>query len=164
MSEFKIRLAQPGEESAIHEAHMRSIREICVKDHGQEEIRGWGNRPLGNRWTDAIKAGDVWVVESRGNIFGHGYIRIFNEGDENRAHVHGLYLTTEAVGIGLGVKLGQLMLEKAKKADVKKVTLESTLTAHKFYMRLGFQDTGPLASMEIAGYPVKYFPMALELE
>ncbi len=32
MSEPIIREAKPGDEAAIHEAHMRSIREICVKD------------------------------------------------------------------------------------------------------------------------------------
>ena len=49
MNNSIIRLARPGEEAQIHEAHMRSIREICIKDHGEEEVRGWGNRPLGNR-------------------------------------------------------------------------------------------------------------------
>jgi len=46
----KIRPARSGDEPAIHEAHMRSVREVCVKDHGEEEIRGWGNRLLGDRW------------------------------------------------------------------------------------------------------------------
>jgi hypothetical protein len=44
-----IRKAVPGEEQEIHKVHMRSIREVCVKDHGEEEIKGWGNRELGNR-------------------------------------------------------------------------------------------------------------------
>jgi hypothetical protein len=43
MDERIIRKAKVGDESGIHEAHMRSIREICVKDHGEEEIKGWGN-------------------------------------------------------------------------------------------------------------------------
>ncbi len=32
MSEPIIRRAKPGDEKAIHEAHMRSIREVCVKN------------------------------------------------------------------------------------------------------------------------------------
>jgi GNAT superfamily N-acetyltransferase len=164
MSKFIIRSAQSGDEAGIHEAHMRSIREVCVKDHGEEEIRGWGNRPLGNRWTDAIKTGHVWVIESNGSIFGHAYIRIFEENGEKRAHVHGLYLTPEVAGRGYGTKLGQLMLDTAKNAGVKLVTLESTLTAHEFYKRLGFIDSGPMNKMNIAGYPVSYFPMATRLE
>jgi hypothetical protein len=44
----QIREAKPGDESLIHEAHMRSIREVCIKDHGEEEIHGWGgsSRPF----------------------------------------------------------------------------------------------------------------------
>src|SRR5690348_16319242 len=100
-----IREARPGDEHAIHEAHMRSIREICVKDHGLEEIRGWGNRPLGNRWVDPIKNGFIWVVEHHVEIHGHGYIRIFEENEESRAHIHGLYLTPEVLGQKLGYQL-----------------------------------------------------------
>jgi hypothetical protein len=74
-----IREARPGDEAGIHEAAMRSIREICVKDHGEEEVRGWGNRPLGNRWIGAILEGYVWVVEFENTIHGHGYITITEE-------------------------------------------------------------------------------------
>lgn len=164
MSEFTIRPARPGEEALIHEAHMRSIREVCVKDHGEDEIKGWGNRPLGNRWTEAIKVGHVWVVTSGSRILGQAYIRIFEEGGEKRAHIHGLYLTPEVLGKGFGTKLGQLMLDTAKKAGVNVVTLESSLTAHDFYRKLGFKDTGPMSKMDIAGYPVRYIPMALVFE
>ena len=164
MSEFTIRSARSGEEAAIHEAHMRSIKEVCIRDHGENEIKGWGNRPLGNRWTDAIKTGHVWVVESNGHIFGQAYIRIFEENGNKRAHIHGLYLTPEVLGKGIGGKLGRLMLETAKNAGVGRVTLESTLTAHEFYKRLGFKDTGPMSKMEIAGHLVRYFPMALQFD
>ncbi len=142
---------------------MRSIREVCVKDHGENEIKGWGNRPLGNRWTDAIRTGHVWVVESEGRIFGQAYLRIFEESGERRAHIHGLYLTPEVLGKGLGGRLGRLMIDAAKNAGVERVTLESTITAHGFYKRLGFADTGPMSTLEITGHPVRYFPMALRL-
>jgi GNAT superfamily N-acetyltransferase len=163
MSDPFIREAKPGEESAIHEAHMRSIREICVKDHGKDEIRGWGNRPLGDRWKEAIKNG-VWVVEYKGVIHGHGYIRIYEEGNEKKAHIHGLYLTPEVSRKGLGIILVKLMLDKARNAGVKSVTLDSTITAHKFYMRQGFRDGGPMQRREIGGYLVTGFPMILDFD
>lgn len=163
MSQSVIRPAKVGDESAIHEAHMRSIREVCVKDHGEEEIRGWGNRPLGNRWNHAVRVGHVWVVELDSRIAGHGYIRIYEELGEFKAHMHGLYLTPEVLGQGLGFKLAQLMIAKAQEAGAKQITLESTLTAHDFYKRLGFVDSGPMLRVEIAGHPVRAFPMVLPL-
>ena len=35
-----IREARSGDEAGIHEAHMRSIREVFLKDHGLEEVIG----------------------------------------------------------------------------------------------------------------------------
>src|SRR5476649_2661415 len=158
-----IREARLGDEKAIHESHMRSIREICVKDHGEDEIRGWGNRPLGNRWTNPIKDGFVWVIENAGNIYGHAYIRIFTENSEIKAHIHGLYLTPEVLHQGFGFRLAVLMLEKARNAGAKFVTLESSITAHDFYKRVGFSDSGPMKLQEIGGSLVRSFPMVFSL-
>jgi GNAT superfamily N-acetyltransferase len=158
-----IREAKPGEENAIHEAHMRSIREICVKDHGEDEVRGWGNRPIGNRWTNAIKDGYVWVVENAGNIYGSAYIRIFAENNETKAHIHGLYLTPEVLHQGFGFQLAGLMLEKARSSGAKFVALESSITAHDFYKRVGFTDSGPMKRQEIGGSLVRGFPMVFNL-
>jgi GNAT superfamily N-acetyltransferase len=158
-----IREARPGDESAIHKAHMRSIREICVKDHGQDEVRGWGNRPMGDRWTNAIKEGYVWVVEKDGNIYGHAYIRIFRENNEEKAHIHGLYLTPEVLHQGFGFQLAGMMLEKARSAGAKRVTVESSITAYNFYRRIGFNDRSPMKIYEIGGSFVRGFPMTFDL-
>jgi hypothetical protein len=76
MSSASIRKAIPGDEAQIHEAHIRSIREICVKDHLEDEVRGWGNRLLEDRWIEAIKTQHVWVIELENQIYGVGYLRI----------------------------------------------------------------------------------------
>jgi GNAT superfamily N-acetyltransferase len=143
---------------------MRSIREVCVKDHGEDEVRGWGNRPLGNRWGEAIKNGEVWVVELDGQVFGQGFIRISHENGEAKAHIYGLYLTPEVLGQGIGFQLANILLDTAKKAGAKNVTLDSTITAHDFYRSLGFVDTGPMSQQELGGHTVRYFPMALRLK
>ena len=156
-----IRVGRPGDEAGIHEAHMRSIREICVKDHGEEEIKGWGYRTLGNRWDEALKTGFVWVIELEDTIKGLGYIRIFDEDGAPKAHLHALYITPEVLGKGLGLKLAKLMIAKAKESGATSISLESSLTAHDFYKKLGFSDTGPLAQSIIGGYPVSNYPMIL---
>lgn len=160
---YQIRKAKPGDEAGIHNAHMRSIREVCIQDHTEAEISGWGNRSLGDRWTEAIKTGYVWVVESNGQIYGHGYIRVLSENGNQHAHVHGLYLAPEAIKKGLAKKLVKLMLEIAREQNVALVTLQSTITAHEFYKKVGFIDVGPMSTMEIGGYPVRYYPMAFQI-
>ena len=39
----------------MHEAHLRSTREVCIRYHGEEEVKGWGNRPLGDRWQKQVR-------------------------------------------------------------------------------------------------------------
>ena len=162
MNTTQIRLAIPGDEAGIHDAHMRSIREICVKDHGPNEIRGWGFRELGSRWVNTIQKEDVWVVEDQKVIRGLGYIRIFEQDGINKAYLHALYLTPEIIGKKFAHQLMVLMLDKAKKSGASGVDLESTITAHNFYKRYGFLDTGSVKQVDIGGYPVTAYPMRLQ--
>lgn len=164
MKEFTIRTAKLEDREKIHAAHMRSIREICIQEHGAEEVQHWGNRPLGNRWIDSIKNDFVWVIERNQKIYGHAYIRIFKDGESMKAHIHGLYVTPEILNKGFGFKLATKMIDQAKALNVKEISLESTLTAHKFYQRLGFQDTGPLNTMKVGKQSIRYIPMKMTFD
>jgi GNAT superfamily N-acetyltransferase len=159
MTELLIRAARPGDESGMHEAHMRSIREVCIRDHGEEEVKGWGNRPLGDRWQTQVQEGSSWVVELGARIVGVAYIRVDKTAPEVQAHIHSLYLAPEAIGKGVGRTLLGLMLDFARNAGAKEVTLDSTVTAHDFYKRFCFVDTGPLRWREIGGSQVRSYPM-----
>ena len=143
---------------------MRSIREVCVKDHGEEEVRGWGNRPLEKRWVKPIQNDHVWVVELQNTICGFGYIAVFEEQEEMKGHIYGLYLTPEVLGKGFGYRLMDLMIQKARELKANTITLSSTITAHEFYKRLGFVDSGPMQRTEIGGSLVTGFPMIMNLE
>ena len=142
---------------------MRSIREVCIREHGEEEVRGWGNRPLGDRWQKQVREGGSWVVELGGRIVGVACIRVDKAEPKVQAHIHALYLVPEAIGKGLGRKLLGLMLDFARNAGAKDVTLDSTVTTNDFYQRFGFVETGPLRWREIGGSQVRSYPMSLAL-
>lgn len=161
MIEAIIRKAVSGEEATLHEVHMRSIREVCVRDHGEEEIRGWGHRPLGNRWIEAIKNDHVWVIEYNQKIYGVSFLKISTSESEKIAFLHALYLLPEALGHGLGKKLANKLIDIAKENHVDVVKLESTITAFSFYKSLGFLQTDEKQMVDIGGYPVTSFPMEL---
>jgi putative acetyltransferase len=164
MSDAFIRLARPEDDVAIHAAHTRSIREVCVKDHGEEEIRGWGYRELGNRWVLPIQRQEVWVVELNGIIQGVGYIQILDKNGMIRPCIHALYLTPELLGKKFGARLLTLMLEKAKSCGATGVELNSSITAHEFYKSFGFIDSAPVTRINFGGYPVTSYPMRLDFE
>jgi putative acetyltransferase len=160
----KIRRAQPTDAKGIHEAHMRSIREICAKDHSTEEINAWGYRPFReDHRLNAIANQFVWVVDSDGSVEGYGHLGLETKDYKSVAHIHGLYLAPEAIGLGLGHKIVTAMINEAKEKGAKEIVLESTLTAHKFYQRVGFKDIGPQMKVSIGGVDIRCIPMSMQL-
>lgn len=157
-----IRSALLCDAAGIHEAHMRSIREVCVKDHGEEEVKGWGHRELGDRWTNAIKNKEVLVVEYGNKIAGVGHLRIIPE-KEVVGHLHALYLTPEVIGMGLGKAMMKRLLMMARELKAQFVELDSSITAYDFYKHFGFCDNGSVKKVEIGGHFVTAYPMKLKL-
>lgn len=161
---WEIRRARPEDTLGIHEAHMRSIREVCSKDHSPEEIQGWGHRPYReDQRLNAIKNQFVWVVDNSGKIEGYGHLSLISENGKIRGHVMGLYLVPEANGKGFGVTIAREMIAEAKKQNAFEINLESTLTAHSFYKKMGFVDSGAQATIELGGSKIRYIPMKLVL-
>ena len=156
-----IRRAQLEDQEGMHKAHMRSIREICIHDHGKEEIKGWGYREMKSQehWQQSFANPEhfFWVVEHNTKIEGHAFIRI--ERETKKAHIHSLYLTPVVYKQGLGSKLMDLMCATAKAHKITEISLESSLTAHSFYQKWGFVDTKPTQKVIVGGYPVRCIPM-----
>ena len=159
-----IRRAKPEDAQFIHEAHMRSIQEICSKDHSPEEIKAWGNRPFReDRWLNAIKNQMVWVIDNSDTIEGYGHLAIEGNSTECNGHIMGLYFIPEANGQGLGKNIIRLMIDAAKNMKARSINLESTITAHKFYQKMGFRDSGPEGEIDFGGVGVRYIPMSMEI-
>jgi tetratricopeptide (TPR) repeat protein len=159
-----VRKAILKDAEGIHRAHMKSIQEICSKDHSTPEIQAWGHRPYReDQRVGSIKNDLVWVVEDNGSIEGYGHLRIFEKDGLKRGHIFGLYLTPKVVGKSLGKAIVDLMMEEIKSAKVKKVSLEATITAQNFYRKVGFVDAGPETTVEISGTPIRCYPMKMEL-
>ena len=142
---------------------MKSIQEICSKDYSVNEILAWGHRPYQeDQQVEEIKNDLVWVIEDNGSIEGYGHLMLFEKGGLMRGHILGLYLTPKVVGRSFGKAIVDLMLEEIKSANVKLVTLESTITAQNFYRKFGFVDTGQETTVQIGGTPIRCYPMKME--
>lgn len=101
-----IRRAKVEDAFGIHEAHMRSIREVCSQVHSPEEISGWGYRDYRqDQRVSAITDRKVWVVEEDGKIEGYAELHLREVDGRMKAHVMGLYLTAKVLKQGLGRRL-----------------------------------------------------------
>ncbi len=73
---------------------MKSIREVCVKDHGEDEIKGCGFREHDEKHRlETTNRDPMWVVEFDGKIEGYAHLRLDEKEGEKRAHLSALYLT-----------------------------------------------------------------------
>lgn len=159
-----IRRAAIQDSEAIHRAHMLSIQQICAKDHSPHEIQAWGHRPYcEDQRVNAIKNDLVWVIEDHGEIEGYGHIKVFEREGLKSAYIFGLYLTPKVSGKSLGNAIIEMMINEAKKAAAKKISLHSTISARKFYQRAGFVDSGQETTVEVNETPIRCYAMSMEL-
>lgn len=158
--EAVVRRAREQDAPFIHEAHMKSIREICSRDYTEEEIKAWGGREyLEDIRLSAIRDDFVWVVEKKGKVVGFGHMQLGVGINKDEGHIKGLYLTPEVLGQGLGQAIIFMMEEEAAKVHIKRMTLSSTLNALEFYRKNGYRElTGPTC-VNINGTPVRCYPM-----
>ena len=83
-----------------------------------------------------------WVIEVGGKVLGGGGIAQLEGGDEDTCELKKMYYLEYIRGKGLGRKVMELCLDKAKEFGYKKMyleTLEKMSAARKLYEAYGFQ-------------------------
>ncbi len=157
---YKIRKAEIKDAFAIHQAHMKSIQNICSRDYTVEEIKAWGHRSFNEEQRlFAINNQIVYVATINENIEGYAHLKFYSDSESTRAHVMGLYLTPEANGKGIGTELLKTLVQEAKKHNVSEITLESTLTSRDFYLKNGFKEKGGIETIVINNQSIRCIPM-----
>lgn len=163
-SDVTIRRAEVADARDIHEAHMKSIREVCAKDYSGDDIAAWGGRPFDEAaWINSIAEGGVWVLEADGRIEGHGRLSVHDTADGKIGRVESLYLTPKVLGRGYGRRIMDCLLEDAEIAGVIRVDLDSTITSQNFYTRLGFLGEPGEHFIKIGGRAIRCFRMSKRL-
>ena len=82
-----------------------------------------------------------FVVEDDGKIIGGAGISRLENGDENICELQKMYFLPEGRGLGMGKKIIELCLQKAKQFGYKKCYLETFFvmeTAQELYKKFGF--------------------------
>ena len=152
--DFTVRSASPADAETICDVLVRSIRDVCGPDYGDDPelldawcankkpgiVRGWIADP-DNRFLVACDA--------TGRIVGAGVIHATGE-------IRLCYVRPEVLGGGAGHALLARLEEIAGELGLTRIVLNSTSTARGFYERHGFT---PVAPPEPYGPGLRY-PMA----
>lgn len=161
MNEVLIRTAEPSEAEVIHNAHMKSIREVCSKNYREEQINAWGGRNFNQKKYDHIFSNDyLWVAVIKDEVV--GFCHLGNISEET-AELFGLYLVPSAIGKGAGKDLLAKAVNKANELGVAKILTHSTLTALDFYKSQGFKENGISKNSVFNGVEVEAVGMELLL-
>ncbi len=136
-----------------------TIREIQQKDNTQiaKAIRNvlieFGVPKVGTAYADKIldtlfetytsKKAIYYVIEKNGEIYGGAGIKQLDNYEGNICELQKMYFKNDARGIGLGSKMMDICLLKAKEFGFEKCYLETLpymTDARKLYRKVGFKD------------------------
>lgn len=134
-----IRKARPTDAATACLALRRSIQECCAEDHRGDPaiLEGW----LRNKTEETLRGWFEWptkfavVAEREGLIVGVGMLDLGGA-------IELCYLVPEARFLGLGRRMLDALEDEARSQGISTLELVSTRTAHAFYRRNGYVDTG----------------------
>ncbi len=155
---MNIRKAMPSDAIGIHEMHMRSIRENCASHYSQREITAWGGRKYDEpHRLGTIQNDHVLVLVDGGTIRGYSHLSCDGE-------LRALYLDSSAIGHGFGKRLLEQVEVEARRQNLARIFLDSTLNAVGFYSHHGFVATGEEHAVTINGELIRCLPMETKLK
>src|SRR5450432_2338378 len=137
---MEIRAASPEDALAACEVMRRSIAELCVADHGNDEniLTRWLSNNTPETFESWIRQPDnsLLVAVEGGNILAVGAVTDAGEITLN-------YVSPDARFRGISrALLGALEARAAERGNTR-CTLTSTETARRFYQRNGYVEDGP---------------------
>jgi putative acetyltransferase len=139
MSEIVIREIQSNDNQQIAEV----IREVFVVDDYPKTGTAFADKQLDFMFETYDKARAIYfVIENDGKIIGGAGISQLKNSQENICELQKMYFLNEARGKGLGFKIIQMCLEKAKEFGFEKCYLETLpemKTAQHLYKKSGFE-------------------------
>lgn len=119
------------------------IRTVFIEDDFPKTGTAFEDKQLDFMFESYEKSKAVYfVVENNGKIVGGAGVSKLAATEENICELQKMYILNEARGNGLGNKLIQLCLDKAKEFGYEKCYLETLPTmkvAQHLYQKLGFE-------------------------
>lgn len=152
MSTPQIRPARMDDAAAASRVLIASITRLCGADHHDDpaEIASWVANKTPESVAQMIAAGGIRVAELDGRVAAVGAI----DGAEGKITLN--YVDPASRGRGLSAALLATMEAELAQAGVETARLTATVTAREFYLKHGWQATGPGRSGRwIVGYPME---------
>ena len=141
-----IRKYEPGDETDISALISRSLIELNSDDYSGLVIKNMCQRYSPPNIAELSRTRDIFIAEEDGKIVG----TVNLEGPEGRLFmgVYALFVNPQSVKQGIGRSLMEHAEEKAKSMGFRQVRGISSLTARKFYEKIGYVKVNKTESEE----------------
>ncbi len=137
---LSVREIEPSDNQAIETI----IRTVSIEFGSDPKTTILGDPCISNMYGNYVDARSVYfILVSDGTIFGGCGIKQLDGTDENICELQRMFLLPEARGLGLGRRLLEMCIEKAKDFEYDKIYLESLKpmkAAIALYKKLGFSE------------------------
>ncbi|PLP61204.1 GNAT family N-acetyltransferase [Mesorhizobium loti] len=131
MTTINLRPARAGDGQAVFDVTQASVRELAKNHYSESQIAGWMGERTAQTYERLIARGGMVVAEQDDRIV--GFV------DAEPGEVTRLFLLSAAAGSGLGSKLLEIGIAKARLDHEGLIRVEATLNAEGFYARHGFR-------------------------
>ena len=129
--ECSIRPAWDSDAGAISQVIVSALRETNAKDYAPEIIARLENLFSSAGVREFIRKQKVFVAVVRQQIVGTASL-------DGRT-VRGFFVAPNAQGMGIGSRLMAEVESAAREAKIRTLVLQSSVTAERFYVKLGFK-------------------------
>ncbi|HKJ05999.1 MAG TPA: GNAT family N-acetyltransferase [Flavobacteriaceae bacterium] len=140
LNDFKIREIKARDNTAIAKA----IREVLIEFGVPKVGTAYADKTLDTLFEYYnVENAIYYVLEKDGEIYGGAGVKQLENYNGNVCELQKMYFKPKARGLGLGIKMMNLCLSKAKAFGFEKCYLETLPymeDARKLYRKVGFKD------------------------
>lgn len=129
----------------ISEIVIRNLMEVNIADYGLEEMEEMSGRFQPEDITKLAKVRHTFVAIEENQVLATGSISNDFSEDKSDYWVLTVFVNPDLHGQGIGRMMMQTLETKAMALGCKHLTLPSSLTSHKFYLKLGYNYIGGVA-------------------
>ncbi|WP_245476870.1 GNAT family N-acetyltransferase [Bradyrhizobium sp. Leo170] len=151
---FSFRAAHHQDAEPVFKITKASIAGLGGASYSRDQIANWMGERTPAFYEALIAKGRMTVCEHEGSVV--GFV------DAEPGEVTRLFLLPEAAGAGLGRRLLEIGIARARMGHSGPIRLEATINAEGFYQKCGFRSVGrDVSSRGLGGEPIEIVRMEL---
>ena len=148
-----IRQSKPADESQLKELLYQTVHQVNSRDYDSAQLEAWAPAAmLSGQWPPRAGERQTWVAELDGRIAGFAEL-------QPDGHIDCFYCHHQYQRRGVGHCLFKTLLDHARSAGIRRLSVDASITARPFFQAVGF-SAGRARLVKIRGQSLMNFRMS----